>query len=153
MTQSITTSFLFAFSFFTLVRSSLQKCKNLFFVDHSAAITNTVALNLSWMKKFLNTFMKTAYKILRADCHQCLYDFFMKILNALPVEIPQLFRYRAINRALMVSQTCLKYSAYHPSFLRDTLYFFHLAFIQSSNLSMVRPRKYINYSYYRPDAP
>ena len=124
MTQSVTTFLSFCFSLFTLVRSSLQKYKNLFFIDHHAAILSTAALNLFWIKRFFNIVMKHTYKLLRMNCQQCLYDFFMKILNALPVEIPQLFRYRAINRTLMVSQTCLKYSTYHPNFLRNSLYFF-----------------------------
>ena len=63
------------------------------------------------------------------------------------------FRYCAINPTLMVSQKPLKYSAYHPHFLRDTLYFFHPACIQSSNLPMVRSGKHNNYSYYPPDVP
>ena len=62
-------------------------------------------------------------------------------------------RYCAINPTLMVSQMPLKYSAYHPHFLRDTLYFFHPACIQSSNLPMVRSGKYNNYSCYPPDVP
>ena len=47
----------------------------------------------------------------------------------------------------------LKYSAYHPHFLRDTLYFFHPACIHSSNLTMVRSGKHNNYSCYPPDVP
>ena len=153
VTQSVTTFLSFCFSLFTLVRSSLQKCKNLFFIDHHTAILSTAALNLFWIKRFFNIVMKRTYKLFRMNYQQCLYDFFMNILNALPVQIPKTFRYCAINPTLMVSQMPLKYSAYHPHFLRDTLYFFHPACIQSSNLPMVRSGKYNNYSCYPPDVP
>ena len=153
MTQSVTPFLSFCFSLFTLVRSSLQKCKNLFFIDHHAAILSTAALNLFWIKRFFNIVMKRTYKLLRMNCQQCLYDFFMNILNALPVQIPNLSRYRAINPTLMVSQMPLKDSRHHPHFLRDTLYFFHPACIQTSNLPMVRPGKHNNYSCYPPDVP
>ena len=104
VTQSVTPFLSFCFSFFTLVRSGLQKCKNLFFIDHHAAILHTAALNFFWIKRFFNIVMKHTYKLLRMNCQQCLYDFFMNILNAVPVQIPKTFRYRAINQTLMVSQ-------------------------------------------------
>ena len=153
MTQSVTPFLSFCFSLFNLVRSSLQKCKNLFFIDHHTSILSTAALNLFWIKRFFNIVMKRTYKLLRMNCQQCLYDFFMNILNAVPVQIPKTFRYRAINQTLMVSQMRFDYSTYHLSFLRDTLYFFHPACIHSSNLPMVRPGKHNNYSCYPPDVP
>ena len=153
MTQSVTPFLSFCFSFFTLGSSGLQKCKNLFFIDHHAAILHTAALNLFWIKRFFNIVMKRTYKLLRMNCQQCLYDFFMNILNALPARIPKTFRYCAINPTLIVSQTPLKYSAYHPRSLRDRLYFFHPSCIQTSNLPMVRPGKHNNYSCYPPDVP
>ena len=153
VTQSVTPFLSFCFSLFTLVGSSLQKCKNLFFIDHHAAILSTAALNLFWIKRFFNIVMKRTYKLLRMNCQQCLYDFFMNILTALPVQIPNLSRYRAINPTLMVSQMPLKDSRHHPHFLRDTLCFFHPACIQSSNLPMIRSGKHNNYSCYPPDVP
>ena len=153
MTQSVTPFLSFCFSLFTLVRSSLQKCKNLFFIDHHAAILSTAALNLFWIKRFFNIVMKRTYKLLRMNCQQCLYDFFMNILNALPVQIPKPFSLSCYQSTSDGFTNVSKYSAYHPHFLRDTLYFFHPACIQSSNLPMVRSGKHNNYSCYPPDVP